>query len=419
MDQNADGLLLKAIRMSGNAAKSLQLRDNAKAALEKAKTAIDGQSARNAAEEVCNYLLSRDRAAEIGEPLSAPMPELSCLAKTGAIRSAEYVWDQLGDSLKQIEDDDLIQNAPTPRVLVRIAKTKKSILDRAILRLHSEGSLAASSAALDWVVESAKPKQLIPLASLLSSDLHRDAHRPIAAHLLKRALSRDKTGAFLRSVLEHAQTDASGESRLSDAISKEPAVATQFIRLLPKLLSGKTADVSMRIFRQWTPLYPSTPQKLREQLSSALAQLIAYLLKRRKRNSQENEVLSTISKFASSWLLAMKQTGDSQMFWIVAPATELVGSLTESERVSTYGAGLIANSIDKARRGASIESLLDALALNVGMEPIGVLHDRVQFDATIHEDTVGGILKGDVVEIVEQGWRLGGTLIRRAKVKGT
>jgi len=107
---------------------------------------------------------------------------------------------------------------------------------------------------------------------------------------------------------------------------------------------------------------------------------------------------------------------DARGFWICAAAADLLSLSRPRENVSVHGATLIANSLEKARAGASSEALLEALALNVGMDPICSPNDRVKFDAALHEDVKGGLLTGDDAQVHEKGWRIGRRVIRRAKV---
>lgn len=85
--------------------------------------------------------------------------------------------------------------------------------------------------------------------------------------------------------------------------------------------------------------------------------------------------------------------------------------------ITVRGAQLIANAMVRARQGLSAEALLEALALNVGMEEIGKVGEKIRYDYRIHEDIEGGMLKGDKGTIINVGWRLGEVVIKRAETK--
>jgi hypothetical protein len=410
-----DELLLTALKASAKAGKSPHLRDKAKSLAEKAKAAVVDETTRAAVDRVADYLLHRDRKAEIGQPATAPIQEFAVLTRAGAVRSTEFAWNQSGDALQEVELDFLLSNLPTIRLLERSGRQTRDIKARTIALVKQQREVVQNSAALDWLVSKAKSEELVVLAPVLLSDIERKSHLPPLSQVLNRALIRDKTGILLRAFLERTAVHPLDGSRVSGVVTSDPKLAAQFLRLLPKLLTANCAGVAVKTFQQWIPSYPTTPEAQREQLSGALALLVGHLLKRRKRTGPEGQVLSALNQHAVSWLLTMHEK-DARVFWISAPATELLSLLKPAEGLSPYGAELIAHSIEKAGGGASADALLEALALNLGMEPIGGRDDLINFDPSVHEDVEGGLLGGDPAKVRQRGWRLGNKVIRRAKV---
>jgi hypothetical protein len=183
-----------------------------------------------------------------------------------------------------------------------------------------------------------------------------------------------------------------------------------------KTASGPNGEVAVQLLESWLPSFPKTLPEGREYLSGVLAALVGGVLREPKRKDAKNRLLDAFARTTFPWLLAMEEARDTTNFWIVARANDLAQARKPSSNISLYGAGLIASSIEKAKAGLTGEALLKALALNLGMELIAESDDGVRFDPNIHEDTAGGLLKGDVATVTESGWRLGDQIVRRAKV---
>jgi hypothetical protein len=199
-------------------------------------------------------------------------------------------------------------------------------------------------------------------------------------------------------------------------VNTTPKLLVQFITGLPKTISGADGDVAIRLLDSWLPSFPKTAPAAREKLSGVLAALAGSLLRQPKRKEAQSQLLDALARSIFQWLLAMEDAKDTSGFWLVARADDLAQTLKPSGNISYYGAGLLASSMEKAKAGLAAEALLEALALNLGMEQITACGESVSFDPNLHEDTVGGLLAADQAIVTASGWRLGDQLVRRAKV---
>ncbi len=86
--------------------------------------------------------------------------------------------------------------------------------------------------------------------------------------------------------------------------------------------------------------------------------------------------------------------------------------------VTFHGAKLVADSLHKAISDHfDPVTILEALAMNLGLVQFEKPKARVMFDPLLHEDTIGGMLPGDKAIIIIPGWMHEGKVVRRATVK--
>ena len=411
-----DKAVLSAIKLAERAGVSNADREKAKAQSEKASAALNDHTLRAAFIRIFEYFATRDRMKEIGKPLAPPLVDILAVGRAGLVQSAEFAWMNAGDAVFDFPRSELLAAAPSARMLDSVARRHRDLTAEAFMYVLEHAEIAEISAAFEWVVQRAKPKDLARLAPQLISGHPRRRHLPPREEVLITALLRDKGGDVMRACFAIAKTHLPAFDCLRIAVNTTPKLLIQFIASLPKAISGPDGEVALQLFESWLPTFPKAAPADRENLSGLVATLAGHLLKLRKRKDPEQELLFAISRNARQWLAEMQQTKDCAHFWLVADAPELLAAEKPDAGLSHYGAGLIASSLDKAKSGVAGESLLEALALNLGMERIGTSGEAVSFDPAHHEDTVGGLLTGVPAKIIEPGWRLGDRVVRRSKV---
>lgn len=411
-----DKAVLSAIKLAERAGGSNADREKAKAQSEKASAALNDHTLRAAFIRIFEYFATRDRMKEIGKPLTPPLGDILAIGRSGLVQSAEFAWMNAGDAVFDFPRSELLAAAPSARMLDSVARKHRDLTAEAFMYVLEHAEVAEISAAFDWVVQRAKPKDLARLAPQLISGHPRRRHLPQREEVLSAALLRDKGGDLLRACLAIAKTHGPAFDRLRTAVNTTPELLAHFIAALPKTICGPDGDVALQLFESWLPTFPKAAPAHRENLSGVVSTLAGHMLKLRKRKEPEQKLLLAISRSARQWLAEMQHTKDCAHFWLVADATELLAAEKPDAGLSHYGAGLVASSLDKAKSGVAGEPLLEALALNLGMEHIGISGEAVTFDPIHHEDTVGGLLAGVSAKIIEPGWRLGERIVRRSKV---
>lgn len=84
--------------------------------------------------------------------------------------------------------------------------------------------------------------------------------------------------------------------------------------------------------------------------------------------------------------------------------------------MTTEEARHILVAMSKVNHGLNPIQVLEALALNVGLEKVGSIGLRTEYDPKIHLDTEGGLLPGDMVNVINHGWKHGQDVLWRAEV---
>ena len=408
--------MLSALKRGEKAGGSNAEREKAKAQTEKATSGLNDPAQRAAFIRLAEYFATRTRMREIGQPLVPPLADILVLGQAGFVQSAEFAWAHAGDAVFDFPLSELLAAAPGARMLEAVARKHRDFAAQALALVLERPEVAETSAVFDWVAQHTKPKELAKLAPQLISGHPRRRHLPAREEVLRVALLRDKAGDLLRACLAIAKTHGPAFDRLRIAVNMTPKLLVQFIGGLPKTICGPDGEMAMQLLESWLPAFPKAASATREKLSGVLVALAGLLLRQPKRKDAQTHLLEVLARAAFPWLLAMEGTQDMSGFWVVARADDLAKARKPSGHISHYGAGLLASSMEKAKAGLAAEALLEALALNLGMEQIGARDESVNFDPNMHEDTVGGLLARDPATVSEPGWRIGDQLVRRAKV---
>lgn len=87
--------------------------------------------------------------------------------------------------------------------------------------------------------------------------------------------------------------------------------------------------------------------------------------------------------------------------------------------ITLLGAKNLALSMEKANQGFPAKEILTNLAFNLGLIRYGTQPSTrpIAYNPIEHEDTVGGLLPGDIVVALEPGWMYKIEVLIRAKVR--
>jgi hypothetical protein len=221
---------------------------------------------------------------------------------------------------------------------------------------------------------------------------------------------------ILDALLTASSEDPAIKNALAAVLADDPKLMIQVLNSIPKLLLSAHQDFVVQLLQSWLPQYPRLPMRAREPVASALATLAATFLKKSKRKDAQDRLLNLLSHSMAESISKMMESQALDLFWVFARANDLARSLSGSAHVSPFAARLITSSMEKAAAGTPAGSLLEALALNVGMTRLATPGEQTAFDPNVHEDLSGGLLPNDAVVVRTSGWALNGKPIQRAGV---
>jgi hypothetical protein len=89
----------------------------------------------------------------------------------------------------------------------------------------------------------------------------------------------------------------------------------------------------------------------------------------------------------------------------------------QSERISPKAAALLGDVLEKLRKGFEPVALVEALLVNLGLEFIDSSGEVVEYDFRLHQDTAGGLVSGDRVEVLYPGVKCGNHIVLKSAVR--
>jgi len=90
---------------------------------------------------------------------------------------------------------------------------------------------------------------------------------------------------------------------------------------------------------------------------------------------------------------------------------------TQPERLSPKAAATLGDTVDKLHKGFDASALINALVVNLGLEFLDEKGDVLEYDFRSHQDTVGGLVTGDLAEVIRPGLRSGPHVVLKSAVR--
>jgi len=426
--EEIDPNLLKAMKSAAGHDGSSKSREKSQEHLRSAIVGMRSPEAVKAANTIFEYLLTRKRRKEIGNPLAAPIPEIAAIRELP--RSHEFVMGELITDSPPNTFDELLELSPPYGVInlwlknVEAApkkeegKAKAEALRKQLLdATEQDVGRSVGSGLAEWFVENLPAESLLkalPVVDALFSSMDRGKR----AVVVRKAIHRDRSGNFLLRCVQEAATNTDRISDFAEIIRMDSKTLEKVVELLPKALQG---DDSGRLGEMVPLLFDSVIRSdgaKKRYETGRIISLFGTLLKIEAESPGLTVALDGLRELfekLESLRSAEDVSGGAQ--WVV----KRVGSLekresNETRMLTLEQANLIAAGIERLRENSGAVGVIEALALNLGLEQIGSPEDQVRFDPLIHEDTVGGILPGDRTSVIRPGWKLGESVILRATV---
>jgi len=421
--------LKTAAKPSRSPAETDRARNQFASSLEKVGDAEVASSVR----EIADYLFKRTRRRELGESLDPPYHHIPLLKAFGLKRSAELAFLELLGDADPPPLETAIRCAPTGRAIEAwrqklggLSKDSGNLTepcpddDKVLLRTAlGDPSQAVRSGLGEWSIEKVDASRIVETLPLFKA-AERELSRQDRDELFRKALARDRTGAFLlRSLREVATTDAqllaTAAAIRSDDKSLERALA-----ILPSALLGddvgRLGQLAVHLFEGGFHLKSAERRASWGRMITFFGQLISP--------EATSEGLQVALRGLEEQFRQMDaaSTADSLTLdqpWVVrrAGGAPTGVDIEDSPSLSSSQGTTVCIAIEKLRGQPQALAVVEAMAANLGLGYFGTERETVAFDPLVHEDTVGGMVPGESARLLQSGWKLGDKVILRATVE--
>lgn len=311
-----------------------------------------------------------------------------------------------------------VASAPDPGAIDDWLKPAKLEVGSLEARLLEDPEMTYGTAGLDWLLANSSPRKLERLLRLLLMGAERPRHLPRACEALVEVLEKDSKGQSLAVLVQVASSPDLGIESLAMVVREKPKALSQALLNLPGLASTFDFEGALSYFLAGLCANLHATAGAERRLASArLARLMADILLLPKPTAESDRLVATIRGITRELRVMTTAMEVQKATWVVEPLADEVPTDAASIAITLNGALQIANALSNARRGLSAPALLEALAKNLGLTPIGTAGERVAYNPREHEDTVGGLLPGRPAEVLQPGWRCGAEVVLRSTVK--
>lgn len=346
-----------------------------------------------------------------------PIDGLETLVKYRMTGAAEFVFLKSASELRGLNIDELLRVAASAKcVSAWIGKGEDSIAREAALIARFKGApLEALSTALAvWFFECAPPKQMRGGLDVFLLDSEKRLFTAKDA-LLKFALSRDRDGSFLGSLIAACGRSPEARDRVILEIKNHDELVELFVTGVPNSIQTAPSEaIAVFVGVVFNELLAAKSPARKRWWSAQLLSLAAGLLLL-PACEVSVAVLDELDRLS---LLAEDRPSSGEVDRDVCVIRYHGVSRTPVQPTLTLEAAqLIALTLAKIRNGDDPNLSLEATALNLGMERIATLGATVEYNPKFHEDMAGGLSPDTQAIVLDGGWQYKGKLIQRAQVK--
>jgi hypothetical protein len=374
----------------------------------------------NLVKQLTDYYLTRRRMSEIGSPLEYPMVGILRLGCYGFTDTVAFAFNDNKEAFAALAIEQILAGGVPEQVLAIIAKKRKELAAAVLEHFLTNPVEADNSPAADWIFTVAKPKQLLPFVSLLTSNRERLPHLKPYSDIATTKLEKDKSGLLLNKCLDLVSKGNLASDDLKRLIISKSSLSILFIQLLPKLITGTHGAIVLRILEGLLSNLLSFAVEDRAKVSAALAVLGSQFITQKNRKPEAELAFNLLSCALQEILKTPLEA--RQGIWVFVDACaveEKANDALSKLDISLQGAGFVVDLLQEQISDSKVRESVETLAFNLGIRPIGSQGEVTGMDPALHEDTLGGLFKNDQVTILKPGWSLGTQTLTRAKVKAT
>jgi hypothetical protein len=341
---------------------------------------------------------------------------LRSLQDNGLPNSAAVTFAALIPALKNLDLETVLPLTPNVRCLAAWAKGARLPKKALETKILTNPELAWSTPALDWYIENASPHRAPTFLSDLLTKRPRPNHLSQWDELLPGPIKDAKGGPLLQAILEDQSRDQNQLDTLAALAISKPDLSHHLADLLPDLLDGPCARQALAFTRLFLEHAALAPQHQLPTLAAAIARLATGLLVNGEPSDAHAQALASIRETMARLKISITDEELRTRVWILEPIKAAAERLTDNQNLTLIGARYLAVAFEKARQGFAAKVVLSMTAKNLGMTALGAAGERTTYNPLHHQDTKGGIMPGESVEVTDPGWLFRNSVVLRATV---
>lgn len=392
-------------------------REKASAAATKVGESFRDASLKVELEQIAAGVLSLRRE----HAVSGAIPLIQTFLARGWITTAEVIYTATASNLIERPPDDFLRLAPTAKALSSVTR-KFPIMKRELEAIASqEPNAAASTAVGDWWLLHGKVRQLKPLLLAILRMEGRRKGLMAPEVVIRSTLQRDKKGILLQQLLAITSDADHVIDRIAAVIFSSPRITKSYLPIIRLTKFQKASETGLVSLIRAVGRAAATNSDAAPGLRTASFFLLAFIPDGLITTSPEHPMPRIVYEAVGALHdVANAAISDDarQSMWVAHP---LARPPKDDSRplVDLEAAKVLKIAFDHIRRGTDTLSLLESTAFNLGLRPFDEPGSRVTYDPLVHEDTVGGLLPDDEVEVTRKGWVLGDKTVIKALVRTT
>lgn len=394
-------------------------REEARQALAKALGAIDAPEVREAAKEIFAYLQNRGNSKSV-VTLSSPLTALNALVSHGFSPAVAVALGGVGEEIGALDIGEIglitaCEGTIDSWLKLKAGKDAKllqTLTNHLVERAFSNPGEALNCGLATWLCKAIDLKRLIAAKPLLEAATGN--HLPKHSELLGILTARDKTGDF---VIPWLKSHKDHVKELVAAARSNSKLLEHLLKAAPAWLSHGQADDLPELYIELHANLPNTTDKQRAKASGELITLAGSLIPIADSCPAACDLLQRLQRLSLEVWKASEESDSRRHTWALIQAgnKELQGDT--SLPLSTEAAGILGLALRKARKGRDAIVELESALFNIGVERIGEVSQTVEYDPIIHEDGEGGLIPGDMVEILGHGYCYASKVIVKSPVR--
>jgi hypothetical protein len=346
--------------------------------------------------------------------------EVSALVEGGHGQSAAVLLERLYPSLEKCSLGDLAPCFDAHQTVARYIKQAKWKAKDCVAFVCGHAEEMYGTALIEWAVETLPIGKLKGVVALLVTGEPRPERLRPAEHLLRRVVERDKQAALLKLYLAKSDRSEGHAAQIMRAVvAAAPTGPVWASAIAIWLRSAGTPERKALCVALIEEALQVGKEGSVQRVASFVAAIVANLANSAEpaKESERQRIAGLLERLVIASSAVVRASRSEKLWYCALSGDQRAPQVKAAEGMHLGIAKHLALALRAKEEGNDSGRVLEALGVNLGMEPIADAGEAVKFDPERHEDLSGGLLPDMDAESVMCGWQYGEHVVLRARVK--